>query len=411
MHNNQNSSRFLTPSTRFASLDVIRGIAILGILLMNIQSFSMIGQAYLNPMAYGDMTGLNKWVWIVSHIFADQKFLSIFCMLFGASIAMISGKEEARKGNSWKAHYSRNFWLLIIGLIHGYLFWYGDILAPYAACSFFIYFFRKLPVKALIVMGILVFAISTFIHISEGLEVLKLPQQILDQMSAGWSPSQKIIDKNITAYLGSFQDQLAQRTKTLNMMHTELFPGFYVWRISGLMLIGIALFKSGFLLGQSAMILYKRTLSFTLTIGLVLITSGLIFNFHHGWQLKYSLFFGAEFNYWGSLFIALAYISGIILWVRMGKGTRLVDRFASVGRMALSNYLLQTLVCAGIFYGFGLGLFGQVSRTGQLGIVAGIWVLQMFVSPLWLKYFQFGPMEWLWRSLTKMKVQPIRKGK
>lgn len=369
----------------------------------------MIGQTYLNPMAYGNMTGLNKWVWIVSHILADQKFLSIFCILFGASVVMIAEKAEAKTGKSLKVHFSRNFWLLMIGLVHGYLFWYGDILAPYAACSFLLYFFRKLPVKALVVMGTMVFSISSFIHIYQGIEVFKLPQNILDQISGGWTPNQSIIDKNTAAYLGTFSEQLAQRAKTLRMMQTELFPTFYVWRISGLMLIGMALFKSGFLLGQSALAQYKRTLIVTALIGLGLIISGLIFNFNHNWQLKYSMFFGAEFNYWGSLCIALAYVSGIILWIKNGRGERLRERFASVGRMALSNYLLQTLICTNIFYGFGLGLFGQVTRVGQLGIVMAIWLTQLLISPLWLKHFQFGPMEWLWRSLTKMKLQPLLK--
>lgn len=403
----QNPKNPNSPSQRFASLDVIRGIAILGILLMNIQSFSMIGQAYLNPMAYGDMTGWNRWVWILSHIFADQKFLSIFCMLFGASIVMIAGKAEARTGDSLKTHYGRNIWLLIIGLVHGYLFWYGDILAPYASCSFVIYFFRKLPIQALIGLGAAIFSVSSFIHIIEGVGVFTLPQHILDQMTGGWEPNQQVIDKNTSAYLGSYSDQLSQRIRTLHMMQSQLFPTFYVWRISGLMLIGMALFKSGFLLGQSSLRLYRKVCLITGVIGLALVISGLLFNFHHDWQLRYSMFFGAEFNYWGSLCISVAYISGIILWVKSEKGTFLRERFASVGRMALSNYLLQTLICTSIFYGFGLGLFGQVSRIEQVIIVLTVWVFQMIISPIWLRHFQFGPMEWLWRSLTKVKLQPL----
>lgn len=405
----QNQESLNSPSGRFASLDVIRGIAILGILLMNIQSFSMIGQAYLNPMAYGDMTGLNKWVWILSHIFADQKFLSIFCILFGASIVMIAEKAEARSGSSFRTHYSRNFWLLIIGLVHGYLFWYGDILAPYAACSLIIYFFRKLPIKALIGLGIATFSVSSFIHIAEGIAVFDLPAHIHEQMSNGWAPDQKVIDKNTSAWLGSFSEQLSQRTRTLKMMQTELFPAFYVWRISGLMLIGMALFKSGFLLGQSSTKLYKRVFLVAGIIGLTLVICGLIFNFHYNWQLKYSMFFGAEFNYWGSLCIAFAYISGIVLWIKSDKSGWFRERFASVGRMALSNYLLQTLIGTSIFYGFGLGLFGQVSRVGQFLIVLLIWSFQIVISHIWLRHFRFGPVEWLWRSLTKMKIQPLLK--
>ena len=119
-------------STRIVTLDVIRGIAILGILIMNIQSFSMIGQAYVNPTAFGDLTGINKWVWILSHVFADQKFMTLFSILFGASILLITEGVERKGKSPLKVHFSRNFWLLIIGLIHAYFLWYGDILTPYA---------------------------------------------------------------------------------------------------------------------------------------------------------------------------------------------------------------------------------------------------------------------------------------
>ncbi|MEQ8715947.1 MAG: hypothetical protein RIC80_23235, partial [Cyclobacteriaceae bacterium] len=124
--------------TRIESLDVIRGFAVLGILIMNIQSFSMVNQAYLNPTAYGDLSGINKWVWIISHVFADQKFMSLFSMLFGASILMISEGSERKTGSSVGVHYKRNFWLLIIGLIHAYGLWSGDILTPYAVIAFLV---------------------------------------------------------------------------------------------------------------------------------------------------------------------------------------------------------------------------------------------------------------------------------
>jgi len=132
---------------RIIVLDIIRGFAILGILFMNIQSFSMIGQAYLNPTAYGDLTGVNKWVWILSHVIADQKFISIFSMIFGGSIIMITESAQCNNQSPLYIHYRRNFWLLVIGLLHAYLIWYGDILAPYAICALLVYPLRKLNPK------------------------------------------------------------------------------------------------------------------------------------------------------------------------------------------------------------------------------------------------------------------------
>lgn len=123
----------VAPSERIVSLDVLRGFAVLGILIMNIQSYAMPGAAYFNPMAYGDLTGLNKWVWILSHIFADQKFMTLFSILFGAGIVLMTGKVEARGQRSAGLHYRRTFWLFIIGMMHAYLLWHGDILVTYAA--------------------------------------------------------------------------------------------------------------------------------------------------------------------------------------------------------------------------------------------------------------------------------------
>ena len=125
----------LTPTQvheRIQSLDIIRGIAILGILIMNIQSFSMPGSAYSNPMAFGDLNGVNKWVWVISHVFADMKFMNIFSILFGAGIILVTSKSEIKTGKSAVLHYKRTIWLLIIGLFHAHLIWYGDILVIYA---------------------------------------------------------------------------------------------------------------------------------------------------------------------------------------------------------------------------------------------------------------------------------------
>lgn len=395
---------------RIISLDVIRGFAILGILFMNIQSFSMVGQAYLNPMAYGDMTGLNKWVWIISHVFADQKFMTIFSMLFGASILMITDGAERKTGSSLGIHYRRNFSLLLIGLAHAYLLWYGDILTPYAVCALLLYPLRKLPVRGLFIVGIALFSIASLIEYSAALFVNDAPENVIQAMINGWKPNAHVVQAEISAYLGSWTDQFQQRVKTATMMHTEVFTSFYFWRISGLMLLGMALFKTGFFQGDLPKKLYRNVLGIAGTVGLGLVVFGVFKNFEANWSIRYSQFSGAQFNYWGSLLMALAYVSLVVLILKAGFFQKVTKRLASVGRMALTNYLTQTLIGTFIFYGFGLGLFGQVERQFQFLILLGIWALQLYLSPIWLRHFQYGPFEWLWRSMTQLKWQKLKKG-
>ncbi|NTV51300.1 MAG: hypothetical protein HGA69_00490 [Desulfobulbaceae bacterium] len=146
-------------SERILSLDVLRGIAVLCILIMNIQSFSMIGAAYINPAAYGDLTGINKWVWILSHILASEKFMSIFSMLFGAGIILFTERAIAKERKPSALHYRRMFWLLVFGMLHAYLIWYGDILVAYSLCGMLAFVFRKMKPKKLIIFSSLFFIV------------------------------------------------------------------------------------------------------------------------------------------------------------------------------------------------------------------------------------------------------------
>ena len=139
------------------------------------------------------------------------------------------------------------------------------------------------------------------------------------------------------------------------------------------------------------------------------IAYGVWSNFRAGWIVPYSLFVGSQFNYWGSVAVALGWIDLVMLVVRSGRLAGLQRRLAAVGRTAFSNYILQTLLGLVIFYGTGFGLFGSVERVGQLGIVIAIWVVQLVVAPIWIRHFEFGPLEWLWRSLTYGRAQPMRR--
>ena len=143
----------IQPKERIIALDFLRGFALLGILLMNIQSFAMPFSAYFNPTAFGDLTGINLGVWTFSHIFADSKFMTIFSILYGAGIVLITQKAVEKGNRPGRVHYSRTFWLLIIGLFHAYVFWYGDILVLYAVTAFVAFLFRNLSSRWLLILG------------------------------------------------------------------------------------------------------------------------------------------------------------------------------------------------------------------------------------------------------------------
>ncbi|MCH7814611.1 MAG: DUF418 domain-containing protein, partial [Planctomycetes bacterium] len=191
-------------------------------------------------------------------------------------------------------------------------------------------------------------------------------------------------------------------------MQTYLLLTGFLWRAGGLMLIGMALFKLGVLSAKRATRVYAAMILVGALVGVPLVLYGVGRNFDLNWDAQQCMFLGPQFNYWGSLFVSLAWVGAIMLLCRRGLLRPLTRLLAAAGRMAFSNYILQTVICTTIFYGHGLGLFGKVERTGQMAIVVMVWAVVLSSSPLWLGRFRFGPLEWLWRSLTYWKRQPFR---
>src|SRR5687767_6329722 len=142
-------------SKRIGSIDVLRGVAVLGILLMNIQTFSMVESAYMNPASYGDLTGINAVIYVFGRLFADQKFMTIFSMLFGAGIVLMAEKAVSNGRRPASAHYRRMIVLLAVGVAHAYLLWYGDVLTTYAICGMLVYLVRKWRPAILFWLGVL----------------------------------------------------------------------------------------------------------------------------------------------------------------------------------------------------------------------------------------------------------------
>ena len=405
-------SNSLQPSLnkeRIQSLDILRGIAVLGILIMNIQSFAMPGSAYINPTSYGNLEGVNYWVWVVSHIFADQKFMTIFSVLFGAGVILVSDKVEKRGLKPSIYHYKRTFWLFLIGLIHAYVIWYGDILMTYAVCSCFVYFFRKLSPLKLLIFGLLILSIHSIIYLFFGYSLEFMPEESLKELKYSfWNPNSESITNEMNAITGSLSEQLSYNIEAA--LGLQIFGSLMqmFWRASGLMLIGMALFKWDILTAAKDELFYKKGLIGGLLFGIPLVVWGVVQNFNADWNLEYSMFLGSQFNYYGSLGLSFGYICAIMLFAKSKQLGNLKIRFASIGRMALTNYISQSIIGVAIFYGIGFGIFGQLERHEQLGIVLGIWVIQFSWSKPWLENFKFGPLEWIWRSLTYGKIQDIK---
>ena len=397
------------PTERIVAIDILRGFALLGILIMNIQSFVMPAAAYFNPTAYGDLSGANRWVWIVSHVFADQKFMTIFSLLFGAGIVLMSAKMDERGQRAWGVHYRRTFWLLLFGLAHAYLLWSGDILVAYALCGFWVYWLRRLRPGWQMALGVLVVAIPALLWLGTGVTMQFIPPETVQELQADWQPAAATIDAEVAAYRGGWLAQMDARVPASVEFQTVGLLFWGLWRAGGLMLMGMALYRWGVLSGGRSRRFYAGMAALGLAIGMPVVSGGVVQNFAHNWTMEFSRFgLGAQANYWGSLFVSAGYIGLLMLFARSRALPWLQKALAAVGRTALTNYLLQTILATAIFYGHGLGLFGSVERVGQIGIVVAIWVFQLVVSPLWLRYYRYGPFEWLWRSLSYWRLQPMR---
>lgn len=393
---------------RIESIDVLRGFALLGILVMNVQAFAMPAAAYFNPTAFGDLEGANKFVWVAGRMLADQKFMAIFSMLFGASIILISDRAEAG-GNARKAHYRRMAWLMVIGLLHAHLLWYGDILFLYGVCGMLIYPLRRQPPWRLLMLGTAVLLVASAYSVWSGLLFPEWPQEARSSFTKElWQPTPAMVREELAAYRGGWLDQQPIRSASAFELETFALITWGLWRAGGLMLIGMALFRLGVFGGERPLRFYAALIAVALVVGFPLQAYGIATDFGRGWPV-WSFFVGAQFIYWPSIAVSLGYVGAVMLACRTEVLHSFTRPLAAVGRTALTNYLLQTILCTTIFYGHGLGWFGSVDRLGQLGVVVGVWTVQLIASPLWLKRFRYGPAEWAWRSLTYGKFLPLRR--
>jgi len=300
-------------------------------------------------------------------------------------------------------------WMILFGLLHAHLLWYDDILYAYGMCGLFVYLFRRKSPRTLVSSSLVLATIGSLIPI--GLGLFWAPHwspHTKAEFIEEWQPSLQLIKKELAAYRGSWIDQMSDRVPTALETETSVFLTFHVWKASSLMLLGMALFKLGAFHARWSRRRYLSLVGAGLLVGIPMIIFGVVQNFAKNWDIRYSFYLGVQYNYWGSYLVALAWTGLIMLWCQSSRASAFKERMAAVGRMAFSNYILQTVICSTIFYGYGFGYFGSVPRTGQILIVFAIYAAQLVIAPLWLRHFRLGPLEWLWRSLTYGKRQPFR---
>ena len=415
---------------RFASVDVLRGFALLGILVINIDYFAGPSMSMFNPTLHGNFAGLNRATWIATTLLFNQKFMAIFSMLFGAGLVLMAERAAKRGVQFRSVYYTRVLWLLLIGLVHAYLIWYGDILVPYALCGLLLYPLRRLKPKWLITLGLIVFMVCVPVYLGTGalFDYMRTCYDEVEQavaeegeitpvqrsMHDAWEQISKQFEttdqtaKEIEARRGSWVDNLAVNALLSITMQTQAFIFFIFWRVMGLMLLGMGLMKLGVFSAQRSRGFYLTLIVIGYGLGLPAVAYGTHRLLTHNFDYVMYFKLDAVFDYVFSLLVSLGHIGVVMLVFKMGILNGLKRGLAAVGRMALSNYLFHSVVMTFIFFWWGLGLFADLGRFHLLAFVLVMWIVQLIISPIWLKHYRFGPAEWVWRSLTYRRRQPMR---
>ncbi|MBK0092032.1 DUF418 domain-containing protein YeiB [Erwinia sp. S59] len=379
---------------RYLALDFIRGCAILGILLLNIVGFGLPSAAYLNPAWQGAVSFSDAWTWAIMDGLAQLKFLTLFALLFGGGLYL-----QIPRGSRWMS--ARLTLLVLLGFIHSIFFWEGDILLDYGLTGLIIWrMLREVPSdKALLQTGVLLYL--------TGCGVLLVFWGISSpEPGRSWLPGAADIEYESYWKLVGGWEAIQNRLEHLSSSLMAL-AAQYGWQLAGLMLIGAALMRSGWLKGEFSVQHYRRSAALLLTIGWLIAIPGIVAQWLLGWEFRWSGFLLQVPRDLASPFISLGYAALCFgFWPQIGA-TRFSYALQCVGRMALSNYLLQTLICTTLFYRFNL--FLKFDRLHLLALVPVIWLVNILFSVLWLRFFPQGPMEWIWRKLTRLaagKTEP-----
>jgi uncharacterized protein len=418
---------------RIQSLDILRGIAVFGILMMNITAFGLVFPAYYNPTIDGGSTGVNLFTYQIVTILFEGTMRGIFSLLFGAGIVLLTSRMEEGGAGLMTAeiHFRRMLWLLLFGFIHwALMLWIGEILFAYAICGLLLFAPRKLPASQQLVIAGLILSVAAVIanHDYQETKASEAAYQSVEQSLAKGATltveQQSVIDEwNGHQAHAIVSEEDAEGQRALRQMPywsavTAQFPISYEYQwaesprwllldIVPFMLIGMALLKLGILDGaaRTATYLAMLVLGYGIGIPLGMYEVGLTVTENFS---AVSIAEADRTYQISRLAMVFGHLGLLLLIIKSGIFAPLQLAFAAAGKMALTNYLMQTVVCVTIFYGFGFALFGAFERHELYYIVGSICIAQLICSVLWLKMFRFGPFEWLWRSLTYWKLQPMR---
>jgi len=405
---------------RYLTIDAVRGVAVLGILLMNIVGQGLPSYAYVSPAYWGGDTGANLTAWLLAYLFVDGKMRALFTLLYGASLLLIADAAEGRTPGPAATHYRRTVWLFLFGMLHAWFVWYGDILVTYALAGSIAFLARNWPPRRLIgagavVLGLLMaWGVMGHVHFAQMRAMAEAPgaaAALVEQWrvaSAELAPPLEAGKAEVAGYLGGVVDAFHARMPMTLFFQTFLIPTQFMWEALGFILIGMGLYRMGFFTAGLA----KRTYDSMVA----LVPAGVVV----GWFLAEPLMA----SNWDPvltlltdalaiplhLAMGLGYAAIVIATVRSHRLKPLVDRLAACGRMAFTNYLGANIITTTLFYGNGAGLFAQLERYQLYGVVAAVWALQLACSKPWLERFHYGPFEWAWRSLARWEVQPFVKG-
>lgn len=421
---------------RILALDALRGFALLGIFMVNMNFFAMPFASMIGGEELATAPLAEQLAWGFVFVLFTYKFISLFSLMFGMGLVVTLARAEAAQRPFVPVYLRRLAVLALIGLAHALLFWYGDILFIYAVLGLVLLLCRKLSPKALLGTGAALIALSVVLNLGfTGMMVAgtafapeqaeapaveeaapgahEEPQQgdaargIEAMLAAGFDMFHPVwIEAETRAYReGPFSDAFAFRAVSfLIALAAAVFS--YGWRVLGLFLIGAALMKLSFF-GPERRGWHVRLAVWGIGVGLPMQILGAVVIHLGGHDLNLHMMAGGLLHEVGSVGATFGYAGLVALVVSSGLLRSVVRALAGVGRMALSNYLLQTLMATALMYWWGLGWFGQVSRVEQIGLVAILFIAQVVFSALWLRAFRFGPFEWLWRVLTYGRLQPL----
>ena len=375
----------ISPGARIQSIDILRGFALFGILLVNMMSFAYPGFLY-PALQSPNLSAVDRAVEWAIRVFTQASFYTIFSFLFGLGFALQMRRLQERGG--LHTYIRRLLILLVFGVLHSIFIWTGDILHTYALVGFLLIPFRNTRGRWLLLWGIMGILAATYLFWS-ALNIadrLELPRETRAEVIRTYSEG---------TYLEITETRL---TESINRFFNTLYglPRF------------LALFMLGLWVGRRRIIERAGQHLHLLRWGVVL---GLIVGFAGKGPYGYDLLTGAFERDTARLFRSLAYnVSGpamgvayvgiMLLILQSQIWQDILAPLAAVGRMALTNYLLQSIICTTLFYGYGLGLYGQVGTLWTTVLTLVIFGLQIPASVLWLRHYRFGPMEWLWRTLT-----------